>query len=169
MSYLSVLPLATTKTYLRIDDTQNDTDAEITSMIKSAMRYIEKHTNHIFYAQSKNYIVKDKDVRVYDYPINSVTKGLDDDGDDVTLTYKTNYTYCDKSNYRYYNQIDSTAVTLVLNVGYSDPADVPDDLIDLAKVIVKIMYYEQESDQSFTEMMPQWAKEILESNRRHII
>lgn len=169
MSYLTVLPLADMKSYLRIDDAQNETDAEITSMIKSAMRWIENHTNHIFYDQSKTYDIRDNCVRVYDYPINSVTKALDDEDTDITLTYKTNYTKTDKSLYTLYEINEADAVKLVLDVGYADPADVPDDLIDLAKVIVKVMYYEQESDLSFKEMLPYWAKELLESRRRHII
>ena len=169
MDYLDILSLADTKTYLRIDDTQNETDSEIKSMIKSALRYIENHTNHIFYARSKTYDIRDGCVRVYDHPINSVTKGIDDDGVDVTLTYKTNYTYTDKGFYRLYESIDGDAVKLVLNVGYTDGTDIPDDLIDLAKIIVKVMYYELETDQSFQEILPNWAKQMLAQNRRFLI
>lgn len=169
MNYLDVLPLADVKTYLRIDDTQNETDNEITSMIKSALRYIENHTGHIFYARSKQYSIRGGECRVYDHPINSVTKGIDDDGVDVTLTYKTNYYYCDKGLYRLFSGIDAEAVTLVLNVGYADGDDIPEDLLDLAKVMVKVMYYEQESDQSFHDMLPMWANEILAQNRRFLI
>ena len=169
MAYTDVISLATAKTYLRIDDSQNETDSEITSMIKSALSYVEKHTNVLVYDRSKTYPVYQRCVRVYDYPINSVTKAVDDDGVDITLTYKTNYTYTTKNFYTLYEQIDSDAVSLVLNVGYDDPADVPTELIDVALVIIKLMYYEQESDKSFTDMIPSWAKHILETNRRHII
>ena len=170
MSYLSVLPLATMKTYLRIDDSQNETDAEITSMIKSALSYIEKHTNIILYQRSKTYnITNNRWINIYDYPINSVTKGIDDDGVDVTLTYKSNYYYQDKNNYRHFYDIDGDAVKLVLSVGYTDSGDVSSELIDVAKVLVKLMYFEQEEDKSFNEMIPRWAKNVLESNRRHVI
>lgn len=169
MNYLDVLPLSDVKTYLRIDDTQNETDQELTSMIKSALIRIERHTGYIFYARSKEYIIRDNEVRVYDHPINSVTKGLDDDGADVTLTYKTNYDYQDKALYRWFYEIDSNAVKLVLNVGYTDGDEIPSDLIDLAKVMVKVMYSEQETDRTFNEMLPMWAKMILEQNCRFII
>lgn len=170
MSYLDVLPLATMKTYLKIDDTQTETDPEITSMIKSALSYIEKRTNNILSQQAtKEYIVKNRCVRVYDYPINSVVKGVDDDGDDVTLTYKTNYDKDEKPLYTNYYNIDGDAVKLVLDVGYSDEADVPTDFIDLAKVIVGAMFNEPDSNLNFKEMLPGWAVEILNTNKRFLI
>jgi hypothetical protein len=169
MAYIDVLPLDDVKLYLRIDDTLNDTDAEITSMINSAFRYIEKTTNILVYARSKEYDIVDGEVKVYDHPINSVTKGLDDEGTDVTLTYKTNYYKTDKSLYTNYYDIDGDAVKLVLNVGYTDVADVEDDIIELAKVMVKVMYYEQESNQTFKEMLPSWAVDTLNANRRYLL
>lgn len=170
MSYTDVLALSEAKTYLRIDDTQNETDAEIKSIINAAFRYIEKHTNYIVSNQPlKEYIVKNGCVRVYDYPINSVVKGIDDDGADVDLTYKTNYHKQDKTLYTLYTGIDTSVVKLVLDVGYTNVADVPDDLIQLASIMVKVMYHEQETNQSFKEMLPAWANSILETNRRYTI
>ena len=170
MAYIDILPLATMKTYLRIDDTQNETDAEITSMINSAFRHIEKSTNIIVSRQAtKEYIITNNYVRVYDFPINDVVKGIDDDGDDVALTYKTNYYKSEKHLYTLYHGIDSDAVKLVLDVGYVDEGDVPDDLVTLAKEIVKAMYYEEETDKSFHEMLSPLANWILEQNRRHLI
>lgn len=156
MSYLAVLPLADMKVYLRIDDTQNETDAEITSMINSAFRYIEKATNHIVTTRSKSYPVVNSCVRVYDYPINSITSPTEG----VTTEKYTTY-----NNYI----IDDADVeTLVLNVGYYQEYLVPDELIEVAKVMVKVMYYEQETNKSFREMLPKWANEYLNTNRRFI-
>lgn len=170
MAYTDVLTLTEAKIYLRIDDTQNETDAEIRSLINAAFRYIEKHTNSIVSNQTeKEYVVKNGCVRVYDHPINSVVKGLDDEGSDVTLTYKTNYYKQDKTLYTLFTGIDSSVEKLVLNVGYVNVANVPDDLIQLASIMVKVMYYEQESNLSFKEMLPAWANSILESNRRFTI
>jgi len=170
MAYIDVLPLATMKVYLRIDDTQNETDSEITSMINAAFRYIERITNVMVVQQAtKEYIITNNCVKVYDHPVNSVVKGIDDDGADVTLTYKTNYDYENKHLYVNYYSIDSEAVTLVLDVGYATASDVPDDLIQLAKEMVKLMYYEQETNQSFKDMLSPLSKEIIESNRRFII
>ena len=170
MAYIDVLPLETVKTYLRIDDTQNETDAEIASMITSALLYIEKHTNVIVSRQAtKEYIVKGGCVKVYDTPINSVVKGIDEDGADVTLTFKTNYNKEEKSLYTNYYGIETSAVKLVLDVGHTAASDVPEDLINLALVIIKVMYYEQESDLSFKEMLPSWANSILQTNRRFLV
>lgn len=170
MSYLNVLPLATMKTYLRIDDDQTETDAEIKSMINSAFREIERSTNNIVVQQTaKEYVLTENCIRIYDYPINSVVKGIDDDGVDVTLTYKSNYFKSEKHLYTVYYDIDGDAVKLVLDVGYDDPADVPDDLIQLAKEMVKAMYYEQETDKTFHEMLSPMTMRTLNSYRRHII
>lgn len=169
MSYLNVLPLQTVKDYLRIDDSQNETDTEITSMIRSALSYIERHTNIMFYDRNKEFIVKDRCVRVYDSPINSVVKGIDDDGDDVTLTYKTNYNKEEKNHHIIYNNIDGEAVKLVLNVGYDDVANVPAELLDLAKVIIDVMFHEADGNKDFKSSLPLWAVDILNSNKRFVI
>ena len=170
MAYLDVLPLATTKTYLRIDDDQNETDAEITSMIKSALRYIERRTNVMVVQYAlKEFIITKGCVKVYDHPINSVVKGIDDDDADVTLTYKTNYYKEDKHLYTLYSGIDVDAVKLVLDVGYTDADDVPTDIIDVAKYIVKLMYFEQETDKSFMDRIPEWVNETINYHRRFTI
>lgn len=155
MAYLDVLPLADVKTYLKIDDTQNETDAEISSMIKSALRYIESHTNIILYARNISYVLRDGEVNVYEHPINSV----------VTPASADDYTSTARSFYNSYF-VSSDDTSLVLNVGYTLPADVPTDLIDVAKVLVKLMFYEQETEQSFRELIPSWALDILNYNRR---
>ena len=170
MAYIDVLPLATMKTYLRIDDTQNETDAEITSMINSAFRYIERMTNILVVQQSeKSYPITENCIRIYDHPINDVVKGIDEDGADVTLTFKTNYNKYEKSLYTEYFYIDASVVTLVLDVGYSDPDDVPDDVVQVAKEMVKAMFYEQETEKTFREMLSPMSWHTLESLKRFII
>ena len=64
MAYIDVLTLAQTKTFLRIDDTLSDDDAQITQMIKSALSTIERRTNVLVYARSKSYLFQDYEVRV---------------------------------------------------------------------------------------------------------
>lgn len=158
MAYLDVLPLATVKTYLRIDDTQNETDSEISSMIKAALRYIESHTNVLLYARDKDYTVVDGLVNVYDHPINSVVTPASID--DYTITYNRLY-----QNY----SLATDVTTITLNVGYDLPADVPEDLIEVAKILIKLMYYEQETDKSFRELIPSWAIDIMNQNRRFLL
>lgn len=155
MTYLDVLPLAEAKLYLRIDDTQNETDAEITSMIRSAFSYVERRTNVMLYDRDKRYLVEKGCVKVYDYPINSIQNG-------VTATTQ------EKSLYTNYT-VDSTLDKITLNVGYTDKADVPTDFIDLVKVMVDVMYYEKDKGKDFKDALPLWAKEILETNKRFLI
>lgn len=157
MAYLDVLPLEDVKTYLRIDDTQNETDAEITSMIKSALRYVERKTNILVYDRDVDYTVVGGEVNIYDHPINSVESPV------------TGVTSTDYRHYVNYCVSDSTVDTLTLNVGYVDPDDVPTDLIDVAKVLIKVMFYEQGTQESFTEAIPGWAKDMLNINARFIL
>ena len=154
MAYTDIISLERAKTYLRIDDTQNETDSEINSMLIAAFRYVEKTTNIIFVAKDKLYDVVDGTVSVYDHPINSeVTEGLES-------KKKRLYTiYCAPIN------VD----TIELNVGYVDPLDIDEDILELVLMITKTMYYEQETDQSFKELLPSWAVETLNTNRRFIL
>lgn len=155
MAYLDVLSLTEAKVYLRIDDTQNETDAEITSMIKSALSYIETHTNIMVYARDVDYIVTNGCAKVYDYPINSLEAPTE-----ATTQKKRLFT-----NY----QVSSSLEEMTLNVGYVLPDDVPTELVDLAKIMIKVMFYEQETNQSFKEMLPAWAVDMLNANKRFII
>ena len=170
MAYIDVLPLAQMKIYLRINDAQNETDAEIKSMIHSAFRYIERVTNiMVINYPLKEFIINKGCVRVYDDPINSVVKGLDDDDADVTLVYKTDFNRNLKHLYTEYVSIDVQAEKLVLDVGYKTATNVPDDIVQIAKEMVKAMYYEQETDKTFSEMLSPTTKMALESLRRFIV
>lgn len=155
MAYLDVISLADAKSYLRIDDTLTDDDAQITRMIKSALSTIEKKTNILVYARSKSYLFQDYCVKVYDYPINSLTSPTD--AEVVEKTLYTNYT----TN-------NSTDKQLVLNVGYTDPLDVPQELIDCALQYVKYLYYEAETDKSNKGMLPYWLQDMINQNKRFI-
>lgn len=155
MSYLNVLPLADAKLYLRIDDLQTEDDLEITTMIRSSFSYLEKRTNVLVYAREKDYDLDEGCVRVYDFPINSQI-GTDQ------------FTITKKKTYSIYQADDTELPTLSLNVGYSDPANVPPEIIDAAKMMLKVWYYESEK-QSNTTLIPEAVKEVIESNRRFIL
>jgi hypothetical protein len=156
MAYLDVITLAEAKTYLRVDDTLTDDDAQISRMIKSALSTIEKRTNVLVYARSKNYLFQDYCVRVYDFPINSLTSPTDAEVENKAL--HTNY-----------EASKTTDVTLVLNVGYTDPLDVPYELIDCALQYVKYLYYEAETDKANKGMLPLWLQDMINQNKRFII
>ena len=155
MSYLNVISLAEAKTYLRIDDTQNETDAEITAIIKASCSYVERVTNYIFYAREKTYYVNDCQFRLHDYPINSITEPTSYEVEVRGLSSIYSFT------------TDITSMTA--NVGYADPLDVPSELKQVALELIKLMFYEQENNQSFEQAIPYWCKSILEGYRRFII
>jgi len=111
MAYIDVVTLAEAKSYLRVDDSFTADDSLITMLINLSGDYIERHTNHLLFARAKTYKFLDGVKRVYDYPINSITSPVEAD---MTITELPLYTL-----YEY------SSGDLVLNVGYTLPADVP--------------------------------------------
>jgi len=74
MAYIDVISLAKAKLYLRVDDTLTEDDAQITSMINVALKYVEDYTNILVYDRDKTYRLINGCLNVYDFPINSVVK-----------------------------------------------------------------------------------------------
>lgn len=148
MAYLDVLSLARVKDYLRVDSDLTDDDNEITSMIKAACLFVEKRTNHIFYA--REVIYKGNPVKVYDYPINDIVSPVDP----VVI----HYSLCDL----YPNETEVT-----LNVGYEDPTDVPDELLQACLQMIKVWYYESEK-QVNTTLIPESVMQAIDINRRFL-
>ena len=149
MSYLSVISLERAKAYLRIDTTLTDDDAEITAMINSACSYIEKRTNLIFYPRNKTYKGACQ-VKVYDYPINSI------------VTDPSPFAY-EQPMYTIYPDVKKVE----LNVGFVDPNDIPDELIQACLQMIKVWYYESEK-QVNTTLIPESVKEAIALNQRFI-
>ncbi len=149
MSYLSVITLERAKNYLRIDTTLTDDDAEITAMINSACSYIEKRTNLIFYPRNKTYKGACQ-VKVYDYPINSIVTDL------APFAYE-------QPMFTIYPDVK----TVELNVGFIDPTDIPDELIQACLQMIKVWYFESEK-QVNTTLIPESVKEAIDLNQRFI-
>lgn len=149
MAYIDVITLERAKNYLRIDSDLTDDDAEITSMINASLRYIEKRTNHLVYSREATYKGSCQ-VKVYDYPINSITT------DPAPFV-------CHFSLYDVFPDVK----TVDLNVGYDDPADVPDELIQSALQMIKVWYYESEKQVNST-LIPESVKECIDIYRRFI-
>lgn len=150
MAYIDVITLAQAKEYLRIDTDLTDDDAYITRVISSALRYVENWTSHIMFARSKDYLLVDGCRRVYDYPINSITTPTD-----VTAEEKTLYT-----NYEH-----DTESKLTLNIGYTDPADIPEELIDVALEIIDLLYYKNDVSKYLSPL----SIDILNRYKRFLI
>lgn len=150
MAYIDVITLERAKKYLRIDADLTEDDSEITSMINAALRFVEKRTNHIMFAQEKTY-TGNCQVKVWDYPINATVPAEPE----LFVCHFTTYDVwpCEK--------------VVTLNVGYSTPDLVPDDLIQAALQLIKVWYYESEK-QVNTTLIPESVKEVLYLNARFI-
>jgi len=148
MTYLDVITLETAKNYLKVDEDLIDDDALITSMINGALRFIEKRTNHIMFAQEKVYNGSCQ-VKVYDYPINSIVTD--------PAPFKVDY-----SLFTIYPDVK----TVTLNVGYGID-EVPDDLIQAGLQMLKVWYYESEK-QVNTTLIPESVMQVIDINKRFI-
>ena len=149
MSYLSVITLERAKYYLRIDTTLTDDDAEITAMINGACSYIEKRTNLIFYQRNKTYKGSCQ-VKVYDCPINSI------------VTTPTPFAY-EQPMFTIYPDVK----TVELNVGFTEPIDIPFELVQACLQMIKVWYYESEK-QINTTLIPDSVKGAIALNQRFV-
>ena len=149
MAYIDVITLERAKNYLRIDIDLTDDDTEITSMINAALRFIEKRTNHIMFARDIVY-TQGCQVKVYDYPINSIVT----DPAPYQVDFSTWVVFIDTK-------------TVELNVGYENAEDVPDELIQAALQMIKVWYYESEKQVNST-LIPDSVKEAIDVYRRFI-
>lgn len=148
MAYTDVISLEYAKDYLGIDDTSRDT--EITRMITSALKYLEKRTNIIMDVKDKEYILTNGCVRVYDYPINTLDSSLDS-----TVTRKK------KSLYSIYSDSNLDNDTITLNVGSSE---VDSDLVEAGYMVLEHFFEEGERT-----AIPKAVEDIIGTHRRFIL
>lgn len=167
MSYLDVIPRQTAKDYLRLDDTASD--SEVDRMIGSALSFVETYTNYIMYSRNFTYnLGNDNCIRVYDFPITAVVKGLDKTGVDVTLVLDEDYTQTIQNGYTLYESIDADAIQLVLTAGYADPTDVPSELVDAALEMIDYWFYKNDGKANIT-LIPESVMQVLRSRKRYIL
>lgn len=154
MNYINAISLEEAKAHLGVDDTSRD--REIERMIDAACSYVEKHSNHIFYPRDKKYFFRSGCIRVYDFPINSVT--LPADTSSITTVEEQNSTL-----YANTNTEDSS---ITLNVGYNDSGSIPVNLIEAAYMVLEHLYNQKETGGS---TMPITVIEMIRSEARHVI
>lgn len=153
MAYLDVITLADAKLYLRIDDGMNEDDAQIERMIKSCLSMVETWTNIYVFARNKTYGFPYRQCfNIYDHPINSVVSPTEG----VTQVNKGLYSTF------------SGTQEITLNIGYTDPDEVPSELTDAALQMLKVFYYESQK-QVNTTLIPESVKQILDTNKRFIL
>jgi len=149
MAYIDVITLERAKNYLRIDPDLTEDDADITSMINAALRYVEQRTRHFMYARDIVYNGSCQ-VKVYEYPINSIVTDPAPWG--ITRTMYTIY---------------PDVKTIELNIGYTEDNPVPDIFIQSALQMIKVWYYESEK-QVNSEMIPISVNQALDVEKRFI-
>jgi len=154
MAYLDIITLADAKVYLRIDDTLTEDDAQITRMINAALSYVERYTNHVLFAQDKEYRLIDGCVSVYDHPVNSEVTA------DLVVENKTLH-----KNY----SLGTDNSLIELNVGYTLPADVPQELIEVAYELIESLYYEKETNKSIQSRISTISELMLNQYKRFIV
>jgi len=149
ISYLDVISLEQAKLYLKVDDLQTVTDNEIVSMINSSLSFIEKRTGHILKNKTKTYYpcALTNSVIVYDYPIIDAPIG--------TQVRQNN------------SIVPIVNGSVSLELGYTDIEDVPNELIDAALQLLKVWFYESET-QSNTSLIPLSVMQSIDVNRRFV-
>ena len=148
MTYNEILPLAEVKNYLRLEEDFTEDDTAIERMVRSALEFIEKRTNHIFQLRTDvNYTSNGNCITVFDYPIRY-------SGNDVVLYYSDKVVFHSKS--------------IIADVGYLSIDDVPSALIDAALQMIKLFYFEAEK-QVNTTLLPESVHQIINSYRRFTV
>ena len=155
MSYDTVITLAEAKEYLRIDDTLTQDDNQITGMINSSLAFVEKWTSIYVFERNEEFVMVDGFIRSYAYPIESVISPID-----ITIQKKTLY----MNFYSGHETID-----LVLNVGYADPNDVPDELKSVAYEIIDLLYYSHETGKTVKKDLSMLSIDMLNQYKRFLI
>ena len=148
-AYTDVISLNRAKLYLKIDTLQTETDQEITSMINSALSFIEKRTGHIFKTKTKTFYscALVESVIVYEYPIIDAPA---------------------RTQVRQLNSIVPTiGGSVTLAIGYASLDDIPNELIDAALQLLKVWFYESETQVNST-LIPKSVMEAIDVNRRFV-
>lgn len=151
--YLDLITLEDAKIHLGVDDTSRD--REIARMIRMSLKYVEKHSNHILVPRDQAYLYRDGTVRIYDYPINSVVIP----SPDTTTQYEF-------TTYSTYVDSNPENVGLTLNVGYTDPEDIPEELIEAAYMVLEHLYNQKETGDN---QMPGAVVQLIRSVARFTI
>lgn len=148
MTYDEILPLAEVKDFLHLEQDFVDQDSIIERMIKSALQFLEKRTNHIFQLRTDvNYTSNGNCITVFDYPIRY-------SGDDVVLYYSDKVVFYSKS--------------IIADVGYLSIDDIPADLITAALDLIEQDYFGAEN-KTGERIISQKTMQIINSHRRFTV
>lgn len=148
MTYAEILPLEEVKNYLRLEDDFTEDDTALERMVRSALQFIEKRTNHVLQLRTDvNYTSNNNCITVFDYPIRY-------SGDDIVLYYS------DKTVFHSNN--------VSVDLGYLTLEDIPSAFIDAALQMIKTWYFEAEK-QANTTLVPENVLQIINTYRRFTV
>ena len=148
MTYNEILPLAEVKNYLRLEEDFTEDDTALERMVRSALQFIEKRTNHIFQLRTDvNYTSNGNCITVFDYPILYR-------GDDVVLYSSDKVVFYSKS--------------IIADVGYLSIDDIPSDLITAALDLIEQDYFGAEN-KTGERIISQKTMQIINSHRRFTV
>jgi hypothetical protein len=155
---LNVLSLADAKLYLKVDF--DDDDSLITSLIGTAVSYVEKATEYRLYQRPEIITLAKIWYEAFQFPLNAASVVAIDSADTNTYTVQQwpetlrtklfwgngNF-WCDPYNnelnwnQNYFNLSAPPRVfTLTLDVGYADTTQVPTDLLAAIQQILEFTY-----------------------------
>lgn len=154
MAYTDIISLSEAKNYLRVDDTLTEDDNSIIRMINAALRYVENYTDILVFNRDVTYLVKEGVLQLYQYPINT------------DLDTLTDYTYQRKSKYTNICSDNTDTVDLTLNMGYTDPTDVPQELLEVAYEMIDLYYYGEKDGKPIAKKLSSLSIDALNSNKR---
>jgi len=142
---LGVISLADAKEYLRVD--YPDQDGVITRNIKSAVALIEKYTGVMLYERERTYALSGCSLEIYDSPIT------------FTGTLPTHIKKMAMSVIVY----GKSGETFTANVGYSDPNEIPQNLVDACYKMITYLY---ENRDAYSVTLPADVQMLVNQFRR---
>lgn len=137
MSQLSVISLSEAKEFLKVDF--DSEDALITSLIKSAVDFVEKRTNYILWERDEFKFLRQYD-KIYDYPFALASSETASEYEIIenrlysSIRILSGITYPNKGR------------SVELTIGYNDPSLIPNPLIDACKRLITYWYDQREME-----------------------
>lgn len=145
MTALDVISLVAAKEYLRVD--YPDQDGVITRNIKSAVSLIEQYTDVMLYERERTYVLLGCSLEIYDSPITFTG----------TLPTKTKQMAMSVIIY------GKSGETFTANVGYSDPNEIPQNLVDACYKMITYLY---ENRDAYSVALPADVQMLINQFRR---
>lgn len=154
--YTDLVTLASTKEYLRIDTDITDLNDEITQLINSACSMIENYTQVYLAPKDMDYFFDYSGcTRVYAWPINTI------DGE-------ASYTRVQRQLYSVFSSSDSSLESVTVNVGHTDTDNVKDIFIHAVQELVRMWFYQSETEAISKSILPDKIIQIVSQERRFI-